>query len=242
MDYFFHWNVFFERASADTTYLDWIVAGLSVTVSVGLSSWILALIIGTILGVLRSLPSKFASGFAAAYVEIFRNVPLLVQLFIWYFAVPEILPGGDSIKEMNPFAQQFLAAVICLGTFTAARICEQVRSGIASLAKGQKNAALAIGLNLPQVYRYILLPLSFRIIVPPLTTEFVNIFQNSAVASTIGLLDLAGQGRQLVDYTARPYESFIAVTLLYFLMNVIAMWLMRWIERRSRLPGYLGGK
>jgi glutamate/aspartate transport system permease protein len=242
MPYLFHWGVFLERASSSETYLDWIVSGLKVTVAVGLCSWIIALFLGSVLGVLRTLPNKWASGFAAAYVELFRNVPLLVQLFIWYFVVPELLPGGQAIKEMSPVTQQFLAGVICLGTFTAARICEQVRSGIASLSRGQRNASFALGLTSLQTYRYVVLPMAFRIIVPPLTTEFVNIFQNSAVASTIGLLDLAGQGRQLVDYTARPYESFIAVTLLYCLLNVAVMMLMRWIERRARVPGYIGSK
>jgi glutamate/aspartate transport system permease protein len=138
--------------------------------------------------------------------------------------------------------QQFLAAVLCLGTFTAARVCEQVRSGILSLPRGQKNAGLALGLTLPQTYRFVMLPMAFRVIVPPLTSEFLNIFKNSAVASTIGLLELAAQGRQLVDYTAQPYESFIAVTLLYVAINVVVMLLMRWIENRTRIPGYIGSK
>jgi glutamate/aspartate transport system permease protein len=143
---------------------------------------------------------------------------------------------------MHPMTQQFLAAVLCLGTFTAARVCEQVRSGILSLPRGQKNAGLALGLTLPQTYRFVMLPMAFRVIVPPLTSEFLNIFKNSAVASTIGLLELAAQGRQLVDYTAQPYESFIAVTLLYVVINVVVMLLMRWIENRTRIPGYIGSK
>jgi glutamate/aspartate transport system permease protein len=242
MPYLLHWGVFLEKASSTETYLDWIISGLKVTIAVGSSSWVIALMLGSVLGVMRTLPNKWASGFAAAYVELFRNIPLLVQLFIWYFVAPELLPGGAAIKAMSPVTQQFLAGVICLGTFTAARICEQVRSGIASLPRGQKNACLALGLTSPQSYRYVVLPMAYRIIVPPLTTEFVNIFQNSAVASTIGLLDLAGQGRQLVDYTAHPYESFIAVTLLYCLLNVAVMMLMRWIERHARVPGYIGSK
>lgn len=242
MPYLFHWGVFLEHASSSETYLDWIISGLKVTITVGLSSWIIALVVGSVLGVMRTLPNKFVSGFASAYVEFFRNIPLLVQMFIWYFVAPELLPGGTAIKEMNPMTQQFMAAVICLGTFTAARICEQVRSGIASLPRGQRNASLALGMSFPQTYRYVVLPMAYRVIVPPLTTEFVNIFQNSAVASTIGLLDLAGQGRQLVDYTARPYESFIAVTLLYCVLNVVIMMLMRWIEKRTRVPGYIGSK
>lgn len=242
MNYHWNWGVFFTRAAENQTYLDWLIAGLFTTIAVGLTAWIIALIIGSVLGVMRTVPNRLLSGIAATYVEIFRNVPLLVQLFIWYFVIPELLPFGETIKQMNPFAQQFLAGMFCLGTFTAARVCEQVRSGINSLPRGQRAAGLAMGFTLSQTYRYVMLPMSFRIIIPPLTSEFLNIFKNSAVASTIGLLELAAQGRQLVDYTAQPYEAFIAVTLLYLVINVTVMFFMRWIEGRTRVPGYIGGK
>ena len=242
MNYHWNWGVFFTEAAQNQTYLDWLLSGLKTTVVLGLSAWIIALVIGSVLGVLRTVPNKWLSGFAAAYVELFRNIPLIVQLFIWYFVMPELVPGGDYIKQMNPNTAMFLCAMLCLGTFTAARVCEQVRSGINSLPRGQRNAGLAMGFTLAQTYRYVMLPMSFRIIVPPLTSEFLNIFKNSAVASTIGLLELAAQGRQLVDYTAQPYESFIAVTLMYMLINLTVMGLMRWVEARSRLPGFIGGK
>jgi glutamate/aspartate transport system permease protein len=200
-----------------------------------------ALVIGTILGVLRTVPSRWLSGFATGYVELFRNVPLLVQLFTWYFVLPELLPKGpgDAFKQMNPLAQQFIAAWLCLALFTAARVTEQVRAGINSLAGGQKNAGFALGFSLPQTYRYVLLPMAFRIIVPPLTSEFLNIFKNSAVATTIGFIELSRQAQQLVDYTAQPYEAFIAVTVLYLAINVVVMQFMRWLEKRTRVPGYL---
>ena len=149
---------------------------------------------------------------------------------------------GDALKQMNPLAQQFFAAMICLGLFTAARVAEQVRSGINSLPRGQKNAGLAMGFTLAQVYRHVLLPMAYRIIVPPLTSEFLNIFKNSAVATTIGLIELSRQAQQLVDFTAQPYEAFIAVTLLYVLINVIVMFLMRHVEQKVRVPVYVGGK
>jgi glutamate/aspartate transport system permease protein len=136
--------------------------------------------------------------------------------------------------------QQFIAAMVCLGFFTSARVAEQVRAGIDSLSRGQKAAAVALGFTLPQTYRYVLLPMAYRIIVPPLTSEFLNIFKNSAVCSTIGLLELAAMGRQLVDYTAQPYESFIVITLLYVAINVVVMLLMRQVEKRAHIPGYIG--
>jgi glutamate/aspartate transport system permease protein len=137
--------------------------------------------------------------------------------------------------------QQFAAATACLAFFTGARICEQVRAGIEALSRGQRAAALALGLTLPQAYRHVLLPMAFRIIVPPLTSEMLNLFKNSAVASTIGLLELAAMGRQLVDYTAQPYESFVAVTVAYVGVNLVVMAAMRWVEGRSRVPGFIGG-
>jgi glutamate/aspartate transport system permease protein len=245
MAYAWHWEIFLQpAASGETTYLGWILAGFETTIALSLLAWVMALLLGALMGVLRTVPNRFLSGLATAYVELFRNVPLLVQLFSWYFVLPELLPPawGNAYKQLNPFLQQFLAAVICLGLFTSARVCEQVRSGIESLPRGQKNAGLALGLTLPQTYRHVMLPMAFRLILPPLTSEFLNTFKNSAVASTIGLLELAAQGRQLVDYTAQPYESFIAITVLYMAINIVVMTAMRWLEQRVRVPGYIGSK
>lgn len=122
MNYHWNWGVFFTEAAQNQTYLDWLLAGLKTTVVLGLSSWIIALVIGSVLGVLRTVPNKWLSGLAAAYVEVFRNIPLIVQLFIWYFVMPELVPGGDYIKQMNPATAMFLSAMLCLGTFTAARV------------------------------------------------------------------------------------------------------------------------
>jgi glutamate/aspartate transport system permease protein len=238
------WEVFLERVpTGDTTYLGWMLAGLQITVLLSFASWAVALALGSVLGVLRTVPNRALAAIAAAYVEVFRNVPLLVQLFVWYFVVPELLPPGlgTPLKQLHPTLQQFLAALLCLGFFTGARICEQVRAGIESQAGGQRAAALALGLTLPQAYRHVLVPMAFRIVVPPLTSEMVNLVKNSAVASTIGLLELAAMGRQLVDYTAQPYESFLAVTLVYVVVNLVVIAGMRWVERWARVPGFLGG-
>ena len=245
MGYHWNWGVFLQpSATGSDTYLGWMISGVEMTVALSLSAWVIALLLGAVVGVLRTVPSNVLSGFARAYVELFRNIPLLVQLFIWYFVLPELLPVslGNAYKQSNPVVQQFLSAMLCLALFTSARVAEQVRSGINSLPRGQKNAALAIGFTLPQTYRYVMLPMAFRLIVPPLTSEFLNILKNSAVCSTIGLLELTAQGRQLLDYTAQPYDSFIAVTLAYLLLNTVVMFGMRWVEARMRVPGYIGSK
>lgn len=245
MNYQWNWHVFLQpTAAGDDIYLGWMLSGLKTTILLSLSAWAIALLLGALIGVLRTVPNKLLSGIATAWVEMFRNIPLLVQLFIWYFVLPELLPEGigNAYKQSNPIFQQFMAAMVCLGLFTSARVAEQVRAGIGALPKGQKNAGLALGFTLPQTYRFVLLPMAFRLIVPPLTSEFLNIFKNSAVCSTIGLLELAAQGRQLVDYTAQPFESFIAVTVAYIAINVIVMTLMKHLENKVRVPGYMGGK
>ena len=246
MNYNLDWSIFFKSTGiGDEIYLDWFVTGLGWTLAVALAAWTIALLLGALLGVLRTVPNRTLAGLAGAYVELFRNVPLLVQLFLWYFLVPDLLPAPLQTwfkQDLSPATSAYLSVLVCLGLFTAARVCEQVRTGIQALPRGQSAAALALGLRLPQIYRHVLLPQAFRIVIPPLTSEFLNILKNSAVCSTIGLLELAAQGRQLVDYTAQPYESFIAVTVAYVAINVIVMTLMKKLEDKVRVPGYLGGK
>ena len=245
MAYSWNWQVFLQpSATGEGTYLAWLFEGLKWTIALSLGAWIIALLFGSIVGVLRTVPNRWLNKLATGYVEVFRNIPLLVQLFIWYFVLPELLPvdWGNAFKQTDPLLQQFLSAMLCLGLFTSARVAEQVRAGINSLPPGQRAAGLAMGFTLPQLYRYVLLPMAYRIIVPPLTSEFLNIFKNSAVATTIGLVELSRQAQQLVDFTAQPYEAFIAVTLLYVIINATVMSLMRRLEQRVRIPGYIGSK
>jgi len=242
--YHWNWGIFLSPTGTGQTYVGWLFSGLGLTVALGLIAWIVALVLGTAVGIARTVPNRAVAAAAGAYVEILRNVPLMVQLFTFYFVVPELLPGdlGTAMKHMNPVAQQFIAAALCLGLYTSARIAEQVRSGIDSLAGHSRSAALALGFTLPQAYRHVLVPLAFRIIMPPLSSEFMTVFKNSAVASMIGLLELAAQGRQLVDYTSQPYEAFIAVTVLYLALNLSALRVMRFVEAKTRVPGFATAK
>ena len=117
---------------------------------------------------------------------------------------------------------------------------EQVRSGIQSIPRGQSNAGLAMGLTLPQTYRHVLLPMAYRIIIPPMTTEFLTIFKNSSVALTIGVLELTAQARQISEYTFRTFEIFLIATVIYALITLTVTFTMRWLENRTRVPGYIG--
>jgi glutamate/aspartate transport system permease protein len=242
MNYHWNWGIFLEQVKGgDETYLDWLIAGFGWTVAVALSAWAIALILGILVGTARTVPSKWLARAAHVWVELFRNVPLLVQLFLWFFVVPEFLPKDLSlwVKQDMP-AKEFLTATICLGLFTSARVAEQMRAGIESLARGQGMAGLAIGFSLGQTYRYVLLPMALRIIIPPLTSEFMNIFKNSAVAFAIGVLELTFQARQMQEDSEQGIETYLAVTVLYFICAFVANRGMAVIERRTRIPGYIG--
>ncbi len=241
MGYHWNWGIFFEQIkSGDETYLSWIVTGLGWTVAVSLCSWIIALVLGSAIGTVRTTPRRWAVRLGNAYVELFRNIPLLVQMFLWFFVAPELLPRDLSlwVKQDMP-AKEFITATICLGLFTSARIAEQVRAGIGSLPSGQRLAGLALGLTLPQTYRYVILPMAFRIIIPPLTSEFMNVFKNSSVAFAIGVLELTFQARQMQEDSEQGIETYLVVTVLYFLCAFIANRGMRWIENRTHVPGYI---
>ena len=169
MNYNWDWGVFFKSTGVGSaTYLDWYISGLGWTIAIAVVAWIIALLLGSILGVMRTVPNRLVSGIATCYVELFRNVPLLVQLFIWYFLIPDMLPQNlqDWYKQdLNPTTSAYLSVVVCLGLFTAARVCEQVRTGIQALPRGQEAAARAMGFKLPQIYWNVLLPQAYRIII-----------------------------------------------------------------------------
>ena len=247
------WKIFLEMApSGGQTYLGWLMSGLAWTLTVSVFAWIIAFTLGSVVGVLRTTPLKIPRAMATVYVEIFRNIPLLVQMFLWYFVMPEIIPEswGTWLKNdlpnlVNlPFAAQFsmwelTAAVLCLGLYTASRVAEQVRAGIQSLPVGQTNAGLAMGFTLPQVYRYVRLPMAYRLIVPPMTSEFLTIFKNSSTALTIGILELTAQSRQISEYTFKTFEAFTAATLIYIVITLTVIFLMRALENKVRVPGFV---
>ena len=191
---------------------------------------------------MRTTPSKWAVRFGNAYVELFRNIPLLVQMFLWYFVLPEVVPRaiGTWIKQMPPPWGAYVPAVLCLGFFTPARVSEQVRAGIQSLPRGQGMAGTALGLTLSQTYRFVLLPMAYRIILPPLTSEFMNIIKNSSVALTIGLVELTAAARSMQEFSFQVFEAFTAATTIYILVNVVVVFGMRHIERKVSVPGFIG--
>jgi glutamate/aspartate transport system permease protein len=239
--YNWNWGIFWQLSpDGRGTYLDTLIAGLGWTLATALAAWLIALALGMIVGVIRTTPVNWMRRVGDAWVEVFRNVPLLVQMFIWFFVVPELLPASVGVWLKQLPRSAFYTAVVCLGLYTSARVAEQVRAGIQSLASGQRMAGVALGLTLPQTYRYILLPMAIRIVMPPLTSEFMNVIKNSAVALTIGLVELTASARSMQEFSFQVFEAFTAATLIYMALNLIVVRGMRWLERRLAVPGLLG--
>jgi glutamate/aspartate transport system permease protein len=242
VNYNWHWKVLLEMEPGGTgSYLHYLVVGLGWTLVTALAAWAIALTLGALIGTLRTTSRRWVVRAGNLYVEIFRNVPLIVQMFLWFFVVPELLPAslGDWIKQMPPPWGSYLPAVMCLAIFTSVRVAEQVRAGINSLPRGQSMAGTAMGLTEFQTYRYVILPQSFRIILPPLTSEFMNIIKNSSVALTIGLLELTGRARAMQEFSFRVFEAFATATVIYLLLNLVVVLGMRVLERKVRVPGLI---
>lgn len=240
MNYNWNWGILITDP-----YMGWIISGLGWTLAVAISAWVIAFTLGSVIGIMRTIEQPVLRTIAATYVEIFRNIPLLVQMFLWYFIFPELLPedAGMWVKREIPMPE-FWTAVVCLGTYTASRVAEQVRAGINAISQGQRQAAKAIGLSPAQVYIYVLLPISYRTIIPPMTSEFLGIFKNSSLALTIGVLELTAQTRQIEEYTFQGFEAFTAATVLYIIVTFIVMIIMSKVEKKVRIPGMtsLGAK
>ncbi|HZN50478.1 MAG TPA: amino acid ABC transporter permease [Methylomirabilota bacterium] len=241
MKYNWNWGIFWQLSpDGRGTYLDTLVAGLGWTLATALAAWIIALVLGMVVGVIRTMPLPWLRRLGDAWVEVFRNIPLLVQMFLWFFVVPELLPVsvGTWLKQLPRSA--FYTAVVCLGLYTSARVAEQVRAGIQSLNRGQGMAGVALGLTLPQTYRFVLLPMALRIVMPPLTSEFLNVIKNSAVALTIGLVELTASARSIQEFSFQVFEAFTAATLIYMVLNLLVVTGMRWLEKKLAVPGLIG--
>ena len=226
------WKVFLQDNGGGQTYLNWMISAWGWTLLVSGLSLIVALVVGSLVGILRTTPVKAFVWFGNAWTELFRNIPLLVQIFLWYHVIPSLFKPLQQVPD-------FVAVVIALGFFTSARIAEQVRAGIGSLPRGQRFAGMALGLTTPQYYRYVLLPMAYRIIIPPLTSESMNIFKNSAVAFAVSIPELTQYALQVGEETARPIEVYIAVTILYAASALIINRIFAVIEKRARVPGFV---
>jgi glutamate/aspartate transport system permease protein len=238
MKYNWNWSVLIEPQ-----YFDWIISGTLWTIYLSIASSIIAFFLGSLIGIFRTLDNKILNFIGTTYVEIFRNIPLLVQMFIWYFVIPEIVTDdfGTWLKQDLP-NPEFSSALMCLGTYTASRVAEQVRSGINSVSSGVGMAGYATGLSTFQLYVYILLPIGYRIIIPPLTSEFLTVFKNSSLALTIGLLELTARSNMIMDWTFQGFEAYTAATVIYVSVTMIVTLIMQRIENKTQIPGFISKK
>jgi glutamate/aspartate transport system permease protein len=228
------WQVFLRDTGGGQTYLQWLMSAWGWTLSVAVFALVVALVVGSLMGIFRTTPNKLLVALGETWTELFRNIPLLVQIFLWYHVLPSIFL---SLREVP----SFVLVVFALGCFTSARISEQVKAGIQALPKGQRYAGLAMGLTLPQTYRFVLLPMAFRIVIPPLTSESMNIIKNSSVAFAVSIAELTMFAMQAQEETSRGIEVYLAVTGLYFVSSFTINRIALFIEQRVQVPGMIGG-
>lgn len=241
--YDFEWSVLYAVNETYDMHLGLeLLKGLVLTVKISLVSSLLALLLGTFFGLGRLSKFKPLRWTSAAYVEFFRNTPLLVQLFFWYFAMPMALP--DALRELA-FAHnyEFWSATIGLSIYTGSFMAEVIRAGLQSIPKGLLEAAYSSGLSYFQVLTRIILPLAFRAIIPPLGSEFLNNMKNSSLAMVVGVAELCWQSQQIESLTFRGFEATTAATLLYLSLSLtISAALnalnarLRSLERKPRNP------
>lgn len=217
----------------DQTYLNWILSAWGWTLTVAFSALVVALLMGLIMGTLRTLPNNpWLVRLGNAWTELFRNIPLLVQIFLWYFVVPAVFPAMKGVPSV-------ILVILALGFFTSARVSEQVRSGIQALPRGQRYAGMAVGFTTLQTYRYVLLPMALRIVIPPLTSESMNIVKNSSVAFAVSIAELTMFARQAGEETSAPVQMYLAVTVLYAISAFAVNRVMRVIEQKTQVPGFV---
>ena len=204
MNYTFNWSVLWSGQSGQ-----WLLQGLITTLQLSALAWVLAVALGILAGALRTVPLAPLRWGATSYVEFFRNVPLLVWMFFWYFGVTPLLPRGAQDWLFN-HGLEFWAGTIALGVYHGARMSEVIRSGIGAIPRTQFEASVAMGLTTFQAYRMVILPVALRLIVPPGTNESLNLLKNSSVALTISVAELTFQTRQVETYTAKAIDEFLS--------------------------------
>jgi len=233
LNYTFKWSVLWSGQSGA-----WLLQGVITTLEISALAWLLAVVLGITAGALRTVPLLPLRAVATFYVEFFRNVPLLVWMFFWYFGVPPLLPRAVQDWLFNHGAE-FWAGMFALGVYHGARFSEVIRSGIQAIPRTQFEASAATGLTVFQAYRLVIIPIALRLIVPPATNESLNLLKNSSVALTISVAELTFQTRQIETYTAKAIEALTAGTVIYLVLCLSIATIMTRVERRFAIPGLI---
>jgi len=234
LNYEFNWGILLTDP-----HRGWIIEGFTTTVVLSLLSWVIALAIGIVIGTVRMTRSPWLRFVGATYVELFRNIPLLVQLFIWFFVFPLLLPRDLMLAWNRLDNVPFLTALIGLSLYMAARVAEQIRSGISSIPKGQFDAARSTGMTGVQTYRFIVIPYAFRVMIPAISSEFLTTFKNSALVLTIGVAEISYAARSIESWSFRGIEAFTVASATYMATTASVVLFMGWLEHRLRIPGLI---
>jgi len=198
-----------------------LMIGFVMTIEISAVATIFGILIGTIVGIARLSKEPVTRGLSLAYVELIRNTPLLVQIYIIYFFV-------GSMLRLSAFA----AGTAALSIFAGAYVGEIVRAGIQSIHKGQMEASRSLGMSYAQAMRHIVLPQAFKRIIPPLAGQFISLIKDSSLVSVIALADLMFQGQQAVARTYHAFEIYFTVALLYLVMTFTLSMATQYVERR----------
>jgi general L-amino acid transport system permease protein len=258
-------ETFFLRYSAGDSYLRALAVGLTNTLTVAAIGIVVATLLGGLIGLARLAPNALLRALAGAYVEFVRNVPLLVQLFFWYALITEALPHPRAALEPLPgvfltnrgiflpllgsvprlegfnfaggaaLTPEFAALLFGLITYTAAFIAEIVRAGVLSIERGQIDAGYALGLTRGQTTRLVVLPQALRVIVPPLTSQYLNLTKNSSLAVAIGFPDLVSIANTTINQTGQAIEGVGLIMAVYLTVSLAISALMNWYNARLRL-------
>ena len=233
--YDFDWSVLWRHP-----YGAWLLKGIWLTLKIGFLGWIIALFLGILIGTLRVTPWRWLRFISTAYTEVFRNIPFLVQLFFWYYAGPMIF-GENLGRQINQIiGLNYYMAIVALGIYTASRVAEHMRAGFASISRDQYQAVLSTGLTQYQMYRYVIIPYALRIILPPLTTEFLTIFKNSSIAMTIGVAEITFMSYRIDAETFHGLEATTGAMFIYLVLCMTVVRFMGIIESKFKIPGMIG--
>jgi polar amino acid transport system permease protein len=230
LKYHFDWSIV-----TSGKYFEWLVSGLKVTLELSFVGIIGAFIIGLVIAVMKMSHYRPLRWLASIYLEFFRNTPLLIQIFFWYFGSYKILPTAVN-DWLNSTNFEFAAAAIALIIYTSAFIAEDIRSGILSIPKEQMEASRSAGFSYLSSMQYIILPQAVRITIPPLVNQFLNLAKNSSLAMTIGVMELTYQARQVESYSFKGFEAFSAATIVYLVLSVSITFMMDQYNKRVLNP------
>lgn len=215
-------------------YVDWLLDGLAITLGLFTISWVLGMVIAIALVIIRMTGFRPAVLLVTIYVEFMRNVPLLVHVLFWYFAMPTLLPL-EAQTWLNQNNTEFTLAGLALSFVMGAYFSEVLRSGIRAVSRHQIEAGRSLGFGFLMTARYVVLPQVFRTTVPPLTNMTLLLFKNTSIAMAIGVHELTYQTRAIENETFMTFEVFAVCTAMYFIGSFLLMMTGAYFEKRYRL-------